>query len=125
MTEQYTVTVEAVHNEEIFEENRSHAWTLSFVVEFQCGPKFTFVIEEPYLVDDKLRALAAGKDTYIQCYQGNGRGAVALRLGEMDFIAAPSGAGGDVSSTFTLPAAAVLPKLRDELKHVNSLYYGG
>ncbi|MFA6166471.1 MAG: hypothetical protein WC700_07650 [Gemmatimonadaceae bacterium] len=119
----YTVKVTTSYNEEAFAEDKSHSWALGFEVEFQMGVAFDFTVEEPYLVGDKLRQMAAGEDVYIRCYQGNGEGSVQLRDGKITFRAAPSGAGGDVASRFTVPAADVLPELRKAFDYIDDKFY--
>ena len=71
-------------------------------------------------------ALAAGdENVYMRLYQGNGEGCIqvedaaqgkdAAQVKTLVFMAAPSGAGGDVSSVFRVPFEFVAPHLRAAL----------
>ena len=88
----------------------------NFVLEF--GIKFSFKVDEPYLCTfEEWEKLANGNGT-VSLYQGNGEGSIESKNDEMIFVAAPSGSGGDVTSTFTIPLAHVSSELKRVLDEV-------
>lgn len=92
-------------------------WTLEFDFYFsfrdidRClGPcTFVFTVEEPYAVSERTwRDLANGTCKRVRLYQGNGEGSISLNDDNcLVFVAAPSGSGGDVRSTFEVPRSEI------------------
>jgi hypothetical protein len=92
---------------DLLEGGPSRNWEIVFKVSGR-GWKFHFTVGEPYLASlGAWRRLARGEDG-IDFYQGNGEGSISLDDDDdMTFVAAPSGAGGDVAGSFTVQRAAV------------------
>ncbi len=83
----------------VFDEDEGGVyWMMTFEMEHEYG-FFSFVVSEPCIADlEGWRDLAAGKSG-ISFYQGNGEGSIEATETHFDFVAMPSGAGGDVTST--------------------------
>jgi len=82
--------------------------------------RFEFVVTEPQLhtVGDWMD-LADGKKNLL-CYQGNGGGGFTIKGSDIEFDANPSGAGGDVYLTVSLPLSLVAGPLRDVIKRAQA-----
>ena len=91
-------------------------WYLMFTFEpLDDSWHFGFHVSEP-----GMRSLADWRDLAdgvrgIRLYQGNGEGAIETHDQDLLFIAAPSGAGGDVAGQFRVPRALVAPHLNAAL----------
>jgi hypothetical protein len=78
--------------------------------------KFTYVVYYPnkHSVED-WEALADGKRN-LECYQGNGGGGFRVVGATIEFNANPSGGGGDVDLTVSLPLAVIAGPLRAAIR---------
>src|SRR6202049_1515617 len=68
--------------------------------------KWSYTVHSPLECPVELwHALAAGVDTALKLYMGNGDGYIRALGGVATFVAAPSGAGGDVSEELAIHGA--------------------
>jgi hypothetical protein len=91
------------------------SWMLHFTGRYGAS-QFLFVVTcpEDHSVEDWM-ALADGKRD-LECYQGNGGGGCRLKGNNIEFNANPSGGGGDVELTVSLPLALVARPLREAIQ---------
>lgn len=94
-------------------------WSLKFI--FECESvslTCTFDVHEPYLhsYEDWFEVARGERDIHL--YMGNGEGSIrSSKDGKaLKFTAHPSGGGGDVVSTVSVPVELISEKLIDALK---------
>jgi hypothetical protein len=103
---QVKVSVNAVNYNYHDEEGEQSSWHMVFDIEIgelSC----TFDATEPYLISlTQWHALAQGQGR-VDLYCGNGEQSISAKGEYYEFIAVPSGAGGDVDLCVKVPRTAV------------------
>lgn len=105
-----TITVSAIQHDIIDDESPMDNWGIS--IEIDTGiVLYKYDIDEPYMRSfNRWKALISGARG-ISFYDGNGDGCIDCTDGNYIIVAAPSGSGGDVHATLTIPQAHLSPLL--------------
>jgi hypothetical protein len=103
-----TVTVELVEDECV-----EVGMKFTIIARDDAVMRYTYTVWEADLLPlAKWRAMCDGIVGMYPFYQGNGDGYIQITDdGMMQFVGAPSGAGGDVKGTMSIPHAIVKPQL--------------
>jgi len=118
-----TITVEPLTNEyEIYGE--AIDWYMLFKITIGAFT-YKFTWWEAYMLSLKeWQDMTNGKVKCYVSYQGNGEGHINInRDGVMEFLGAPSGSGGDVSSELSVPHALIKPYLQAAVAKAQELGY--
>jgi len=104
------------------EEEDIKYWILCFKIEVpDVGLTFSFTVEEPYLVSkNDWIDLAEGKKS-LYLYAGNGEGSIRSCDDRtcIEFVAYPSGSGGDVNSELKVPRSMIEEKLKEAIEEAD------
>lgn len=100
----------------------THLWMLN--IECDGEVRFGFLVHEPTIQSyENWCDFLDGKILALNFYQGNGEGSIKKAYECMQFIANPSGGGGDVTSDISVSFDIYAPLIREKINEAKKLGY--